>query len=239
MSAVQPHYESHADMRARVLLIEDDTAVRSMLNAAFRQSNFEMIEAVSGEQGLRRAVEDRPDLVVLDIGLPDMSGIELLKTMREWSREPILVLSATSQEKVKVECLEAGADDYITKPFFVSELMARLRVAHRRQISMASPSQEPVFESGPLRIDFAARRVSVNGEAIHLTPLEYKLLSVLAQHTGKIVTHRQLLNDVWGPEYTDEWQYLRLYVGYLRKKLPGGMELILNEPGVGYRLALD
>ena len=227
------------EVLASVLVIEDDNAVRRMLAMAFRLSSFGMLEAANGESGLRRLVEDRPDIIVLDIGLPDLNGIEVIRMIREWSQEPILVLSANCHEKTKIECLEAGADDYITKPFSVGELMARIRVARRRAVARSSPSRAPVFESGPMRIDFAARGVWMSGKRIHLTPLEYRLLSDLAQHAGRIVTHAQLLTSVWGAEYAGEWQYLRLYVGYLRKKLPDGASLILNEPGVGYRLALE
>jgi len=210
-----------------------------MLNTAFKDTSFTMTEAQTGQSGLAKVVQERPDLILLDIGLPDMSGVEIIRTVREWSNCPILMLSASGHEQIKVECLESGADDYITKPFSVNELMARLRVAHRRHLAMASPSQSSVFEAGLLRIDFAARIVWVCEEKVHLTPLEYKLLSALVKHAGKVVTHRQLLSEVWGPGYTEEWQYLRLYIGYLRKKLPSGGDLIHNEPGVGYRLVLE
>lgn len=225
-------------LKATVLIVEDDPAIRRLLKAAFKDTGFDAIEAETGESGIAAAVKEQPDIILLDLGLPDVSGLQVVKTVRSWSACPIIMLSATGQEKMKVECLEAGADDYITKPFGVNELLARLRVAHRRALATISPNATSVFESGGVRVDLASREVTVNGQRIHLTPLEYKLLTALIRHAGKVVTHRQLLSDVWGPDYAEEWQYLRLYVGYLRRKIPGGQDLILNEPGVGYRLIL-
>lgn len=231
--------ESAGDIKAQVLVIEDDPAIRKLLRASVAGTGLKLVEVESGQAGIEAAAKDQPDLILLDLGLPDMLGIEVVNTVRGWSAVPIIVLSAHGQEKLKVECLEAGADDYVTKPFGVSELIARIRVAIRRSILAQSPTGEAAFESGPLRVDLASREVTLNDERVHLTPLEYKLLTVLIRHAGKVVTHRQLLSEVWGPEYAEESQYLRLYVGYLRKKLPTPEPLIANEPGVGYRLLMS
>lgn len=225
-------------MKATILLIEDDPAIRRMLNIAFQDTGFKAVEAENGQEGIKAVVHHQPDLVLLDIGLPDISGLEVVQNVRSWSKVPIIILSANGQEHLKVECLESGADDYVTKPFGVAELMARIRVILRREISAKSPNDTPIFESGSLRVDLASREVFIAEERIRLTPLEYKLLTTLIKHAGKIVTHRQLLTEVWGPDYTEESQYLRLYIGYLRKKLNDGASFILNEPGVGYRLLL-
>jgi len=226
-------------LKYRVLLIEDDAPIRRLLRVALEDTEFQLLEADSGTLGLRLAVTKRPDLLLLDLGLPDLDGVAIISQIREWSKMPIVVLSARGLEKVKVYCLENGADDYITKPFGVAELIARLRATLRRSPSTTETMDEPVFESGGLKVDMSARRVEVEGQEVHLTPLEYKLLCTLVHHAGKVVTHRQLLQDVWGPEYTEESQYLRVYMGYLRKKLQtGDRELFLTEARVGYRLAV-
>ncbi|MBI1333054.1 MAG: response regulator [Armatimonadetes bacterium] len=225
-------------MKGSILVIEDDPAIRRMLNIAFQDTGLKAIEAETGQDGIKAVVHHQPDLILLDIGLPDISGLEVVQNVRTWSKVPIIVLSANGQENLKVECLESGADDYVTKPFGVAELLARIRVVLRREIAAKSPTDSPVFVSGSLKVDLAAREVFLAGERIRLTPLEYKLLTTLIKHAGKIVTHRQLLSEVWGPDYTEESQYLRLYIGYLRKKLDDGASFIVNEPGVGYRLLL-
>ena len=225
-------------LKGSILVIEDDPAIRRMLNIAFQDTGLNAIEAENGQDGIKAVVHHQPDLILLDIGLPDISGLEVVQNVRGWSKVPIIVLSANGQEQLKVECLESGADDYVTKPFGVAELLARIRVVLRREISSKSPSESPVFVSGSLKVDLASREVFLAEERIRLTPLEYKLLTTLIKHAGKIVTHRQLLSEVWGPDYTEESQYLRLYIGYLRKKLDDGASFILNEPGVGYRLLL-
>lgn len=224
--------------KANILLIEDDPAIRRMLCIAFQDSGLKAIEAGTGQDGIKAVAKFHPDLILLDIGLPDISGLEVVQNIRTWSKIPIIILSANGQEHLKVECLESGADDYVTKPFGVAELMARIRVVLRRESQANSSDESPVFESGSLRVDFTTREVFNRGERIKLTPLEYKLLITLIKNAGKIVTHRQLLSEVWGPDYTEESQYLRLYIGYLRKKLEDGASFILNEPGIGYRLII-
>ncbi len=225
-------------MKGTILIVEDDPAIRRMLNIAFQDTGLKAVEAETGNDGIKAVVHHQPDLILLDIGLPDISGLEVVQNVREWSKVPIIMLSANGQENLKVQCLESGADDYVTKPFGVAELMARIRVVLRREISSKSPTDSPVFVSGTLKVDLSSREVFLAGERVRLTPLEYKLLTTLIKHAGKIVTHRQLLSEVWGPDYTEESQYLRLYIGYLRKKLHDGASFILNEPGVGYRLLL-
>ncbi len=230
--------QANTGQKATVLLIEDDLAIRRLLSVAFSDTEFKLIEAGTGNEGVDHVVKRAPDLVLLDLNLPDIDGLAIVKLVRSWSQVPIIILSARGQEAQKVECLTVGADDYITKPFGVDELIARVRVAVRRVVSMAQ-NGEPVFESGHLKIDFAARRVFVLGEEVKLSPLEYKLLTTLTQHVGKVVTHRQLLTDVWGPEYAEDTQYLRVYMGYLRKKIdPSQVEqpLLATENRVGYRL---
>lgn len=226
-------------MKSKILVIEDDAPIRTLLRVAFEDTEFRLMEADTGALGLKLVATKQPDLVLLDLGLPDLDGSAVIAQIREWSQVPIIVLSARGLEKVKVHCLENGADDYITKPFSVAELIARLRATLRRSPYAVEALDDPVFEAGGLRVDMAARRVEVEGSEVHLTPLEYKLLCTLVRHAGKVVTHRQLLLDVWGPEYTEESQYLRVYMGYLRKKLQfGDRELFLTQPRVGYRLAL-
>ena len=183
-----------------------------------------------------------PDLIILDLGLPDLDGLEVTRRLREWTSTPIIVLSARNQERDKVDALDAGADDYLTKPFGTAELLARLRVALRHAIQATQGSDEPVFTSGDLRVDQAHRHVFVGAREVHLTPIEYKLLLVLVQHAGKVVTRKQLLHDVWGPSYVDEMHYLRVYMGQLRHKLeadPTRPRYLLTEPGVGYRLRTE
>lgn len=226
-------------VKGTVLLIEDDPAIRRMLNIAFQDTGLKLVEAETGNDGIKAIVHNQPDIILLDIGLPDISGLEVVQNVRGWSKVPIIVLSANGQELLKVQCLESGADDYVTKPFGVAELMARIRVVLRREISAKSPSETPVFVVGNLKVDLSSREVFLGEDRIRLTPLEYKLLTTLIKHAGKIVTHRQLLAEVWGPDYTEESQYLRLYIGYLRKKLHDGASFIVNEPGVGYRLVMN
>jgi two-component system KDP operon response regulator KdpE len=181
-----------------------------------------------------------PDLVLLDLGLPDMDGTEVVKRLRTWSRVPVLILSARGEERNKVEALDAGADDYLTKPFGFAELLARMRAALRRAARVDAP-EESVLVQGPLRIDLGRRRVELGGEEVHLTPIEFRLLSVLARHAGRVVTHKQLLTEVWGPQSAEETQYLRVYLTHLRRKLepdPSRGRIFHNEAGVGYRLEL-
>ncbi len=224
-----------------VIAIEDDQAVRRLLRVAFEDTPYRLIEAETAREGVDMIVKRRPEIILLDLGLPDSNGLEVIKTVRGWTATPIIVVSGDGQEDLKVEALEHGADDYLTKPFGVNELLARMGVALRHSTGAISQAADAVFESGDLKIDRSAREVTVRGDRVRLTPIEYKLLVTLAKHAGKVVTHRQLLSEVWGPEYAEEAQYLRVYMGYLRKKIetnPDKPEMLLNEPRVGYRLAV-
>jgi len=223
----------------KVLLIEDDTAIRALLRSFLRDSAFRLIEVASSAEGLAAIADKRPDIVVLDLGFPDQDGIDVIRRIRDWSQVPIIVISGRAGDNDKVEALDAGADDYVTKPFSVTELMARFRVSIRHMAF--KKSEDACFQGGPLRIDYATREVWLDDELLKLTPLEYRLLSVLTMHAGKVVTLRQLLTEVWGPEYTDDSQYLRVYMGYLRRKLEPSTHsprLIATEHRVGYRLLL-
>jgi two-component system KDP operon response regulator KdpE len=223
----------------RCLIVEDEPPIRRFLRASLSAHGFHVIEVETGREGLTKAATEQPDLIILDLGLPDMDGLEVIRQLREWSSTPILILSARGQEGDKVAALDAGADDYLTKPFGVNELLARIRVALRHR-SRPAAGDEPVFESQTLRVDLARRQVFVNGVETHLTPIEYRLLAALVRYAGKVITHRQLLKEVWGPHSTDETHYLRVYMGHLRHKLeadPARPTLLLTEPGVGYRLA--
>lgn len=227
--------------KSRVLLIEDESGIRRLMRASLVGTDFRLLEAESGHEGIEIVAKHSPHIVLLDLGLPDIEGIEVIRTIRGWTSVPIIVLSARGQENQKVECLEAGADDYVTKPFGVSELVARIRAAIRRTAALQDKDENAVFEFGDLKIDMSSRRVSKAGEDVHLTPIEYKLLCVLVRHAGKVVTHRQLLTEVWGAEYSEEAQYLRVYMGYLRRKIETSAvkpKTLLTEPRVGYRLAV-
>ena len=221
-----------------VLIVEDEPQVRRFLRTSLPAAGFRWLEAASGEEALRLARQYVPDAVLLDLGLPDMDGSLVARALRAWSTAPILVLSARGQEREKVALLDAGADDYLTKPFGFEELVARLRAALRRVAREAGASSTGSLECGPLRIDLPARRVFLQEAEVHLTPIEFKLLGVLARHAGRIVTGRQLLAEVWGPESTDETRYLRVYMTHLRRKLqpPGSPRLFRTEAGVGYGL---
>ena len=222
-----------------VLLIEDEPEIRRFLRTTLPEHGFKFSEAVTGQDGLAQAKARNPDLILLDLGLPDLEGTEVIKRLREWTPTPIIVLSARDQEQVKVAALDLGADDYVTKPFGVNELLARMR-ATLRQMARASVEQgDPVFTTGPLRVDLGRRQVFVSDEEVHLTPIEYKLLTTLVRYAGKVVTHRQLLKEVWGPLHVDEGHYLRVYMRQLRNKLeanPAQPQYLLTELGVGYRL---
>jgi two-component system KDP operon response regulator KdpE len=219
-----------------VLVIEDDPQVRRFLETSLGMHGFRPVVGESGELGLRLAAQYVPELVLLDLGLPDLDGLEVIRRLRPWCRAPVVVLSARGQERQKVEALDAGADDYLTKPFGLPELLARLRVALRRASrGPANAGQEP-FECGPLRADLAARRVWLHGAEVHLTPLEFKLLAVLVRQAGRIVTQRQLLQEVWGPHSLDQAHYLRVYMTHLRRKLEPARALFRTEAGVGYGL---
>ena len=215
-----------------VLIIDDEPPIRRLLRLTLEPAGYNVHEAESGQLGLQAAAAKRPDAIILDLGLPDMDGLTALKRLREWSPTPVLVLTVRNQESDKVAALDAGADDYLTKPFGTAELLARLRTIQRR----APEAQEPVFTSGDLTVDLAARTVRVKGTEVHLTATEYALLHELVKYAGKVVTHKQLLRSVWGPNAEEQSQYLRVYITHLRKKL-GIEKLIKTEAGIGYRLA--
>lgn len=211
------------------------------LRASLTGHGYRLVESTTGADGIAQAAARSPDVILLDLGLPDLDGIEVTRRLREWARTPIVVLSARGKEQDKIDALDAGADDYLTKPFGVGELLARMRVALRHAGATGGAPGEPVFVLGELRVDFEKRAVRVGEQEVHLTPIEYKLLATLIQNAGKVVTHRQLLKEVWGPPYADRPQYLRVYMGQLRQKLepdPARPRYLITEPGVGYRLKL-
>ncbi|MEW6660423.1 MAG: response regulator [Thermodesulfobacteriota bacterium] len=226
-------------MNPIILLIEDDASIRRFLRASLVTQGFELLEAGTGREGLALAASRVPEVVLLDLGLPDMEGIEVIQQLRSWSHVPIIVLSARGQERDKVANLDAGADDYLTKPFGVGELLARIRVALRKSMPAEEGKPEVMYSLGRIKVDFERRLVFRGPEEVHLTPIEYKLLAVLIKHRGKVVTHRQLLKEVWGPSYIEQNPYLRIFILNLRRKLeddPARPQYLLTEPGVGYRL---
>jgi two-component system KDP operon response regulator KdpE len=221
---------------ATVLVIDDEKQIRKLLRIVLEEDHYRVLESESGKQGLSDVALRRPDVVLLDLGLPDMDGLAVLKRLREWSHVPVLILSVREGPEDKVSALDAGADDYVTKPFESSELLARLRAVQRRA---TSGSDEPFFRAGSLEIDFNARAVTVKGREVKLTATEYALLKILAQHAGKVITHKQLLREVWGPNSEEQSQYLRVYMTHLRKKIePADArdKLLRTESGIGYRL---
>ena len=223
----------------RVLVIDDEAPLLHALRINLAARKYEVSTAADGASGLAAMARDRPDVLILDLGLPDMDGTEVIKGVRGWTSTPIIVLSAWDQESQKVAALDAGADDYVTKPFGMDELLARLRAAVRR----AAPApDEPVVTTQDFTVDLAAKRVSRDGADVRLTPTEWQLLEVLVRHRGRLVTGRQLLQDVWGPGYETEANYLRVYVAHLRRKLepdPAQPRYLLTEPGMGYRFSSD
>jgi len=226
----------------RILLIEDEPQMRRFLRITLQGQGYELIEAITGQDGLTQVATRNPDIVLLDLGLPDIDGLEVTERLREWSQVPIIVLSAREQEEDKIKALDAGADDYLTKPFSSGELLARIRVALRHKAMQQGGSEESVFVLDNLKVDFARRQVFIDEREVHVTPIEYRLLSVLIKHAGKVMTHRQLLKEVWGAAYIDQNHYLRIYMGQLRHKLeadPARPRFFINEPGVGYRLKAD
>ena len=225
-----------------VLVIEDELAIRRFLRTSLAGENYRLAEAETGAQAIRLAAQQPPDLVILDLGLPDMDGQEVLQQLREWLKAPIVILSARDQEKQKVAALDNGADDYLTKPFSTAELLARIRVALRHAGRVPGEEESATFVNGGLRVDLAGRRVFVKDAEIHLTPLEYKLLTTLVKHAGKVLTHRILLKEVWGPLHLQETHYLRVFMASLRRKIeadPAQPEFLITEQGVGYRLAVE
>jgi two-component system, OmpR family, KDP operon response regulator KdpE len=225
-----------------ILVVEDELPIRRFLRPAIEAAGWRLVEAATGAVGILEATQSRPDVIILDLGLPDTDGLDVIRRVREWSAVPIVILSARGQEADKIAALDAGADDYVPKPFSVSELMARVRVALRHAASRAQPGTDSIIVAGDVQIDLARRLVKRGGEEVHLTPIEYKLLVTLAQHSGLVLTHRQLLKDVWGPGHAEESHYLRIFVRQLRQKLeenPTQPRYILTEVGVGYRFVAE
>lgn len=225
--------------RTKVLIVDDERAIRRFLYTSLNAHGYEVTEAATGEDAILQVVNFQPDLIILDLGLPDINGLEVTRRIREWSQTPILILSVQDQDTDKIKALDAGADDYLTKPFSVGELLARLRVAMRHS---QQKDGEPIFRSGELCVDLAARRVLRGDEEVQLTPTEYDLLRLLVQHSGRVLTHQQLLKEVRGVGYQSETHLLRVHMSNLRRKIEKDAtnpQYILTEPGVGYRLAVD
>jgi two-component system, OmpR family, KDP operon response regulator KdpE len=225
------------EKQARILVVDDERPILRFLSASL-SGQYEIVEAATGEDAIRAVATERPDLIILDLGLPDIDGVEVTRRLREWTQTPIIIVSVREQEGDKVAALDAGADDYLTKPFGAGELMARIRVALRR----ARTEEQVVFSSDNLVVDLARRIVSVEGKEIILTPIEYDILCALIQHAGKVLTHRQLLRTVWGNAYESETHLLRVNVSNLRRKIerdPAKPQHIITEPGVGYRLRAE
>jgi len=223
-----------------VLLIEDEPQMRRFLRASLSSNGYQVFETDTGEEGLRQAAARNPDLILLDLGLPDHDGLVVTQRLREWATTPIIVISARGREEDKIRALDAGADDYLTKPFGVGELLARIRVALRH--SARGETGESQFAIGNIKVDLGRRQVLVADAEVHLTPIEYKLLATLIKHAGRVITHRQLLKEVWGPGSSEQTQYLRVYMGQLRHKLeqnPSRPRYLTTEPGVGYRLRIE
>ena len=224
---------------ALVLVVDDEAQIRRFLQISLEAHGYRVCQALTGREALSEAARLRPDVVILDLGLPDQDGLAVLRQLREWSRVPVVVLSVRDRDEDKIALLDAGADDYLTKPFSLGELLARLRAAQRHSQPLPETA---VFRSGPLAVDLARRAVTVGGEAVKLTSTEYALLRLFVQNAGKVLTHTQLLREVWGPDYVDETHYLRVYLAHLRRKLeadPANPNLLVTEPGVGYRLVVE
>lgn len=225
-----------------VVLVEDEPQIRRFLRATLTGQGYRLFEATTGTAGIIEVGSRQPDVVIIDLGLPDMDGIDVIRRLREWTAVPIIVLSARGQERDKVTALDAGADDYVSKPFGAGELLARIRVALRHTAGASHEADEAAFKVGELHVDLLRRHVAVGAAEVRLTPIEYKLLTTLIRHAGKVVTHQQLLREVWGPTHTDQAHYVRIYMAHLRHKLeaePARPRYFLTEPGVGYRLAVD
>jgi two-component system, OmpR family, KDP operon response regulator KdpE len=225
-----------SDAGQRVLVVDDENAIRRYLRTALSAQGFNVYEAASGQETLNAVVEHRPDVIILDLGLPDFDGIEVTRRLREWSNTPIIILSVREAEQDKIAALDAGADDYLTKPFGTGELMARMRVVMRR---LAGKQDEPVLQVDNLKMDLSRRVVTVSENAVALTPTEYEILRLLLQNAGKVLTHRQLLRQVWGTAYESEMHMLRVNISNLRRKIepdPARPHYLITEPGVGYRI---
>ena len=231
-----------ATQSAVVLVIEDESQIQRFLRPTLAGQGYRVVAAMTGEEGVMQAATRQPDIVILDLGLPDMDGLEVIRQLREWTAIPVIVLSARGQERDKIAALDAGADDYVAKPFAVGELLARMRVALRHATQSSREPPDSTFAVHNVRVDLARRRVFVGETEVHLTRTEYKLLTTLVRYAGKVLTHRQLLKEVWGPSYVDQTHYLRVYMGQLRHKLeadPARPRFLLTEPGVGYRLLTE
>ena len=225
-----------------VVLVEDELQIRRFLRATLAGQGYRLFEATTGADGLIEVASRQPDVVIVDLGLPDMDGLEVIRRLREWTAVPVIVLSARGQERDKVTALDAGADDYVSKPFGAGELLARIRVALRHTAGASHEGEDAAFKVGELEVDQLRRHVSLRGVEVKLTPIEYKLLTTLVHHAGKVVTHQQLLREVWGPSHDDQAHYVRVYMAHLRHKLeaePARPRYLLTEPGVGYRLAAE
>jgi two-component system, OmpR family, KDP operon response regulator KdpE len=223
-----------------IVAIEDDPQICRFLRTSLTANGFIFFEANTGEQGLVEVATRKPDLVILDLGLPKMDGFMVINKIREWSSVPIIILTARNQEQDKITALDAGADDYLTKPFSIGELSARIRVALRHNSQFKQDNTDAIFREGGLRVDLARRQVFVDDREVHLTPIEYRLLNALIRHAGKVITHRQLLLSVWGPAYVEHDHYVRIYMGQLRQKIETDTtqpRYLLTETGIGYRLA--
>jgi two-component system, OmpR family, KDP operon response regulator KdpE len=225
-----------------LLLVEDELPIRRFLRTSLTGAGYRLEEVETGKQALLHATQQPPDLVILDLGLPDMDGQDLLRQLREWFRGPVIILSARDQEQQKIAALDNGADDFLTKPFGTGELLARIRVALRHSNQSGADKDSAVFDVGQLHVDLGKRVVKVKGAEVHLTPIEFKLLTTLVRQAGKVLTHRYLLKEVWGPQQVDETHYLRVFMTGLRRKIeddPAQPRYLLTEQGVGYRLAAE
>ena len=230
------------DLRPTILLIEDEPPIRRVLCATLQAGGFQVITAATAQEGCTQAAVCQPALILLDLGLPDLDGLEVTRRLREWATMPIIVLSARGRESDKIAALDAGADDYMTKPFGMGELLARIRVALRHVAHTTQEADAPIFTVGQLQVDLARRYVTVAGQSVHLTPIEYKLLATLVHYAGKVVTHHQLLHKIWGEHARHDAHYLWVYMSQLRHKLepePARPHYLLTEPGVGYRLKTE
>jgi two-component system, OmpR family, KDP operon response regulator KdpE len=229
--------------RISILMIEDELPIRRFLKPTLESNDFKVIEAVTGVEALALASSHKPDIILLDLGLPDMDGLEIIRILRGWTNVPIIVLTARDKEQDKIMGLDAGADDYLTKPFDVGELLARVRVALRHAQRLNQGQDDPLYETADFKVNLAARVVTVRGNEVHLTPNEYDLLALLIRHSGKVVTQKQILKEVWGPATSEEQsQYLRTYIHQLREKIevnPSRPRYLITEPGIGYRLKED
>lgn len=221
-----------------VLVIDDEPQIRRLLRVTLETNGYEVFDAATGQDGITQAAQWRPEIILLDLGLPDLDGVEVLKRIREWSRVPVIILSVRDRENDKIAALDAGADDFVTKPFGGGELLARLRTTLRR--SQPQPA-EAIFRTSDLEVDLSTRLVRKNGQEVKLTPTEYSLLRLLIVHSGKVLTHRQLLAEVWGPNAVEQTQYLRVHIAHLREKLeddPARPQFLITEPAVGYRAVI-